>query len=78
MGESRNASNTLIFKPEEKRPLWRTRRRWDYNNGTDLKETLNEGVDRIHLAQDRVKKQAIVSAVMNLLVLFKASDFLMD
>jgi hypothetical protein len=34
----------------------------------DLKEILSDGVDWIHLAQDREKWQAVVNAVMNLQV----------
>jgi len=54
MGEMRNACNILDGKPEEKRPLVRPRRRWADDNIKDLGETELEGVDRMHLTQDRV------------------------
>jgi hypothetical protein len=68
MGEMRNAYKMLVGKPEVKRPLGRPRRRWDDNIGTDLRKTGWEGVDRIHLAQDRDHWWAVVNTVMNLRV----------
>jgi hypothetical protein len=55
----------LFRKPEGKSPLRRTR-----CNGRiiDLMEIVWEGVDYIHLAQDRVQWQAVVNTVMNLRV----------
>jgi hypothetical protein len=53
MGEMGNAFNILIGKPEGKRPLGRTKRRWEYNNRLDLREVGWECVDWLHLAQDR-------------------------
>jgi hypothetical protein len=53
MGEVRNACSILVGKPEGKRPLGRLRRRWKDNIRTDLVEIWWEGVDWIHLAQDR-------------------------
>jgi hypothetical protein len=38
------------------------------NIRTDLRETESEGVDWLHLAQDRDKWRALVNTVMNLLV----------
>jgi hypothetical protein len=52
MGEVRNACNILVGKPEEKRPLGRSRRRLEDNIRMDLKEIGLEGEDWIHLAQD--------------------------
>jgi hypothetical protein len=37
MGERRNAYRILVGKPEEKRRLGRTRRRWVKNNKMDLR-----------------------------------------
>jgi hypothetical protein len=38
MGEMKNAYKTLVGKPEGKRPLGRTRHRWEDNFIMDLKE----------------------------------------
>jgi hypothetical protein len=38
MGEDRVVYRVLVGKPEEKRPLGRPRRRWEYNIKTDLQE----------------------------------------
>jgi hypothetical protein len=48
-GEIRNVYNTLIAKPEEKRPLVRTRRTWEDNTRMDLTEIGCEIVDWMHL-----------------------------
>jgi len=53
MGEMGNAYKVLVGKPEGKRPLGRRRHRWEDNSKTNLGETGHEGVDWIHLAQDR-------------------------
>jgi hypothetical protein len=58
-----------VGKPEGKRPLGRPRRRWEDRIRMDLREIGLRGVDWIRLAQDRDRWRAIVSAVMNLLVL---------
>jgi hypothetical protein len=55
-------------KPEGYRPRGKPRRRREGNIGTDLIEIVWEGVDWIHLAQDRDQWQAVVSTVMNLRV----------
>jgi hypothetical protein len=60
MKEMRNTHNIFIRKPERKKPLGRSRYRWEDNNRMD-------GVDWIHLAQDREQWQrALVITVMNL------------
>jgi hypothetical protein len=64
----RNAYRLLVGKPEGKRPLGRSRRRWVDNIKTDLLERGWGGVDWIGLAQDRDKWRALVNAVMNLRV----------
>jgi hypothetical protein len=68
MGEKRNAYKLLVGKPEGKRPLGRTRRRWVDNIKIDLLEIGWGGVGWIGLAQDRDKWRALVNAVMNLQV----------
>jgi hypothetical protein len=41
-GETRNAHNILVGKPEGKRPLERTRRRWEDNIKMELKWKLGK------------------------------------
>ena len=55
-------------KPEGKRPLGRSRRRWMDNIRMDLQEVGFRYVDSIGLAQDRDRWRTLVSAVMNLRV----------
>jgi hypothetical protein len=69
MGEERKVYKVLVGKPEGRRPIGRTRRRWEDGIRMDLKETGLGGEDWIRLAQDRDRWQAVVSAVMNLRVL---------
>jgi hypothetical protein len=64
MGENRNAYRILARKPEGKRPLGRSRRRWEDNITMDLREIGWGCMDWIDLAQDR----ALVNTVMNLRV----------
>jgi len=52
MGERRGVYRVLVEKPQEKRPLGRTRRRWKYNIKMDLPEVGCEGTDWIELAHD--------------------------
>jgi hypothetical protein len=63
----RYAYNIFIGKSEGKRPLGRSRRRWG-NIRMDLGETGWEGVDWMHLAQDRDQWRARMNTVMNLRV----------
>jgi hypothetical protein len=67
MGDRRGAYRVLAGIPEGNRPLGRPRRRWEYNIKTNLQE-IGWGMDWIHLAQDRDRWRALVSAVMNLRV----------
>ena len=54
-------------KPEGKRPLGRSRRRWEDNIKMDLRE-VGGGGDWMELAQDRDRWWALVNTVMNLRV----------
>jgi hypothetical protein len=76
MVEMRNVYKILVGKSQGKRPLGRLNHRWEGNILMDLRETEWEGVDRIHLAQDRDQWQALVNMVMNLWVPQKAGNFL--
>jgi hypothetical protein len=53
MEEMTNAYKILVRKPEGKRPLGISRRRWENNVRMDLRVTEKVGVGWIHLAQDR-------------------------
>jgi hypothetical protein len=55
VGEKRNVYRLLVGKPEGKRPLGRTRRRWINNIKMDLLEIGLNVVDGIGLAQDRYR-----------------------
>jgi hypothetical protein len=50
----------------EKRPLGRSRHRWEDNNKIDLEEIEWEYVDWIHLAHSRDQWWAVAYTVMNL------------
>jgi hypothetical protein len=52
-GEVRVAYNILVGRPEGRRPLGRSRRRWEDNIKMDLREIGFGDVDWIHWAQDR-------------------------
>jgi hypothetical protein len=58
----------LVRKTEEKRPLGRPRRRWEDNIRTDLRERGWEGVDWIHLTEDRDQWWALVKMTIKLRV----------
>ena len=68
MGEERGVYRVLVGKPEVRRPLEISRRRWVDNIRMDLQEVGCEYMDWIGLAQDRDRWRALVSAVMNLRV----------
>jgi hypothetical protein len=53
MGEGRSAYKILIGKPGRKRPLGRPRHKWKDNIRMDLRDMGWEGVDWVHLTQDR-------------------------
>jgi hypothetical protein len=66
--EKRNAYRLLAGKPEGKRPLGRSGRKWEDNINIYLGETGYDGVDWIGLSQDRDRWRALVNAVTNLRV----------
>jgi hypothetical protein len=68
MGEGRGVYRVLVAKPEEKRPLGRSRRRWEDNNKMDIQEVGGRFEDWMELAQDRDRWPALVNTVMNLRV----------
>jgi hypothetical protein len=56
----------LVGNPEWKIPLRRPRRKWHDNINRDVREVRFEGMDWIHLAQDR-DNYGLANTVMNLL-----------
>jgi hypothetical protein len=66
--DERGVYKVLVGKPEGKRPLGRHRRRWEDIIKMDFQEVGCGGMHWIELAQDRERWQALVNAVMNLLV----------
>jgi hypothetical protein len=67
MGDMRNAYKILVRRPEVYRPLGRPRKIWE-DIIMDLRGTGWEGVDWVHLAQDRDQWWAVVNTVMKLQV----------
>jgi hypothetical protein len=53
MGYRKSVYRILVGKPEGKRPIRKTRHRWDNNIKTDLHEVECGCMDRIDLVQDR-------------------------
>jgi len=65
MVEGRGVHRVLVGKPEGKRPLERSRLRWEDNIKMDLRE-VGVGGDWMELAQDKDRWRALVNTVMNL------------
>jgi hypothetical protein len=65
MGAERTLNKVLVGKPEGKRPLGRSRCKWEDGIRMDLRETGLGVVDWIRLAQDTDYWRAVVSVVMN-------------
>ena len=76
MGERRGVYGVLVGKPEGKRPLGRSRRRWEDNIKIGLQEVGCEGMDWIEMAQDKDSWRALVNAVMKLRVPKNEGNFL--
>jgi hypothetical protein len=68
MHEMRNAYQIVVVKSKGKRPLGRRMCRWEDNIKMDLREIAWDGMDCMHLVQDKGEWRAVVSTVMNLLV----------
>jgi hypothetical protein len=64
MRAKRNAYRIFVGKPESKRPLGRSRRRWVDNIKVDLREIGCDGMYCINMAQDRNRWKALVNRVM--------------
>ena len=68
MEEGRGVHRVLVGKPEGKRPLGRTIRRWEDNIKMDLQEVGGGCGDWMELTQDRDRWRALVITVMNIRV----------
>ena len=66
MGQRRGEGRALVGKPEGKRPMARTRRRWEDNIKMELREVGCGGMDWNKLAQDTDRLRTLVNAVMKL------------
>ena len=68
MGEGRDVYRVLVGKPERKRPLGRSRHRWEDNTSIkmNLQEVGSGDMEWIELVQDRDRWRALANAVMNL------------
>jgi hypothetical protein len=67
MVEIRNAYKIFVGKSEGKRPFGTHRNRWE-DIRMDLRETVWERVEWIHLAQDRDQWLVLVNTVLNVRV----------
>jgi len=76
MGQGRGVYRVRVEKPEGKRPFGRLRRRWEDNIKMDLQEVGGGCGDWMELAQDRDRRRALVSTVMNFRVPKNAGNFL--
>jgi hypothetical protein len=61
MGEERGLHRVLVGKPEGKRPLGKSRHRWEDNIKMDSHEVRGGRRDWMELAQDRDRWRALVS-----------------
>jgi len=68
MGVERGMYRVFVGKPEGRKPLGRTSRRWVDNIRLDLQEVGCGYIDWIGLAQDRDRWRTLVNAVMNIRV----------
>jgi hypothetical protein len=64
-GEEEKRLQVLIERPQWKRPLARTRRRWEDNIKMNLREIGIDGANWIRLAQDTAQWRDFVNTVMN-------------
>jgi len=64
-GKDEKCAQNLVGKHEGKKQCGRPRRRWEENIKMGPREIGWEVVDRMHPAQNRDQRQAIVNTVMN-------------
>jgi hypothetical protein len=63
-------------KPEGRRPLGRSRHRWEDNIKTGLRERGCGDLDWIQLAQDRDQWRALMKTIINLRILYNVGKIL--
>jgi hypothetical protein len=68
IGDTRNAYNIVVGKPDGKRPVGESRRRGKDIIRMDLKEIGWDGMEWMHLAQDRDQWRSLVNKVIKLRV----------
>jgi hypothetical protein len=68
MGEGRCVYRVLVWRHEGKRPVGKSRRRWEDNIKIDLREIGIDGANWILLAQDRAQWRVFVNTVTKLRV----------
>jgi len=69
MEEGRVVHRVLVGRPEGKRPLGRSRRRWENNIKMDLRETGCKDGKWMKLVQDRVQYWTYILPMSNFLIL---------
>jgi hypothetical protein len=63
-GEMKNAYKILVRNLTGRQTTQRPRRRWEDNIRMDLRETVWEGIDWIHVIRDRDQWRALMNMVM--------------
>jgi hypothetical protein len=62
----RDEPEVLVGSSKGKRPLTRSRRRWEDNVELDVRELGWNAADWIHLVQDRNPQRILLNSIMNL------------
>jgi hypothetical protein len=75
IGQKKNAYRFFVRKPEGKRPLGKSRRKWEDNIKMDLREIIWDDIEWIDLAQDRVPWRVRMGTAMNLQVPYNVEKF---
>jgi hypothetical protein len=75
MRERRGAYRNLVGRPEGKRPLGRSVRKWEGNIKVDLQELRWGGMDCVYLAQGGDRWRVLVNALLNRRVALKFGEF---
>jgi len=66
MSDVKNPCKLLIGRPEGKKPFGKYKNWWEDTIKLSVKEIQCKGIDWVCLAQERVKRQAVVHTVINL------------